>query len=375
MEKEKKTMKINIAASHRFHLLDLARELVHQGYDVRFYSYVPNKRCQKFGLGKEYCYSLLWLAMPFIALHKIFPKVDYLIRFRNSIMDFYLSHFMRKCDIFIALGTVYKQSFVAAKKHGSITIMEWGSKHIDEQQKILAKIHAHLNKEYYNKRSRDAYELVDYISVASQHVVDSFLLHDYPIEKLFKNPYGVDLSMFSSRPDVNKEYDFIMVGGWSYRKGCDLIVEAIRKTRYTLLHVGSLVDVPFPEEERFTHIDSVAQSKLIEFYAQAKVFVLPSREEGLAMVQVQAIACNLPLIGSKNSGAKDLKEMVKYPEYVTVLNEYTVDALIKAMDEAMASYSSFGDKIYAGTAIENLTWEAYGRRYAEFLDRIWGYRK
>lgn len=29
-------MRINIAASHRFHLLDLARELAALGHDVRF---------------------------------------------------------------------------------------------------------------------------------------------------------------------------------------------------------------------------------------------------------------------------------------------------------------------------------------------------
>ena len=46
-------MKITIAASHRFHLLDLARELASLGHEVRFYSYVPTKRAMKFGLKKE----------------------------------------------------------------------------------------------------------------------------------------------------------------------------------------------------------------------------------------------------------------------------------------------------------------------------------
>lgn len=46
-------MKINIASTHRFHLLDLARELEKQGHDVKFYSYVPQKRCIQFGLNKK----------------------------------------------------------------------------------------------------------------------------------------------------------------------------------------------------------------------------------------------------------------------------------------------------------------------------------
>ena len=31
-----------------------------------------------------------------------------------------------------------------------------------------------------------------------------------------------------------------MVGGWGYEKGCDLIVEAIHKTNYSFIHVGSI---------------------------------------------------------------------------------------------------------------------------------------
>lgn len=49
-------MRINIAASHRFHLLDLARELEYQGHDVCFYSYVPTKRAMMYGLKKKILY-------------------------------------------------------------------------------------------------------------------------------------------------------------------------------------------------------------------------------------------------------------------------------------------------------------------------------
>ena len=88
------------------------------------------------------------------------------------------------------------------------------------------------------------------------------------------------------------------------------------------------MDIPFPSEKRFVHVDSVDQSILVSYYNQAKIFILPSREEGLAMVQAQAIACNLPMLGSIDSGAEDLKAMVDNPEYITILTEYTVDALI-----------------------------------------------
>ena len=42
------------------------------------------------------------------------------------------------------------------------------------------------------------------------------------------------------------------------------------------------------------------------FYNQSNVFVLPSLEEGMPTVLLQAMACSLPIICSKNSGGGDL---------------------------------------------------------------------
>ncbi|MGC1678254.1 MAG: glycosyltransferase family 4 protein, partial [Candidatus Binataceae bacterium] len=45
---------------------------------------------------------------------------------------------------------------------------------------------------------------------------------------------------------------------------------------------------------------------LAEQYSQASVLVLPSLEEGLALVQAQAMACGVPVIATTNAGAEDL---------------------------------------------------------------------
>ena len=51
------------------------------------------------------------------------------------------------------------------------------------------------------------------------------------------------------------------------------------------------MNMAFPEDELFTHIDAVDQKELVKYYSKARVFVIPSLSEGLAMVQAQAIAC------------------------------------------------------------------------------------
>jgi glycosyltransferase involved in cell wall biosynthesis len=42
------------------------------------------------------------------------------------------------------------------------------------------------------------------------------------------------------------------------------------------------------------------------YYSQGSVFVLPSIEEGLALVLSQAMACGLPIIATPNTGAEEL---------------------------------------------------------------------
>lgn len=370
-----KKTKINILSPGRFHVCDLARELDKQGFDVKFYSFVPTNRAKKFGLPKRCSASVFLFMAPFLILgRKIFKGKRWASALTTIVQDYITGIYMRKCDILIAMSGSFLYSVKKAKRQGAIVILERGSKHILEQKRILEEIPSLKGKkpvpDLNVKRELSGYELADYIAIASQHVKRSFELHNYPAKKLFVNPYGVDLSMFKPLPDIEKKYDIIMVGGWSYRKGCDLISEAIPKTQYSFLHVGSIGDCPFPSNSQMTHINAVDQTKLINYYNQARIFILPSREEGLAMVQAQAIACNLPLIGSMDSGAEDLKDMVSNPEYVTIIKDYNAGTLIEAIDETMEKYKRMNGVIYAGDAIVNLTWEAYGKRYADFINKI-----
>lgn len=367
-------MKINIAASHRFHLLDLARELSNLGHDVRFYSYVPTGRAVKFGLKRKCSHSLLVLMLPFLAFIKLTKGAYWAIKLSHLVLDYYLSWFMRPCDVYIALGTVYEKSFAAAKQNfGAITILEWGSKHIEEQQKILSVIPGVKQQpEYFTQRSLRGYALADYIAIASDHVKQSFVAKGVAISKLLQNPYGVDLSMFRSTELVrDKAYDLIMVGGWSYRKGCDLLTALCTKGKYKFLHVGPIVDLEFPRQENMTHVDAVDQRQLIDYYAKAKVFVLPSREEGLAMVQAQALVCGLPIVCSMHSGGRDLREFLVDRKWIIEMQEYTGNELERCIFQALnLAATQTGLRSYSKDVAEQLSWTAYGKRYSENLQNI-----
>lgn len=368
--------KVNVITLGRFHLCNLARELSHNGFDVKFYSFMSPKRAARYGVPKSCCVSFFFVMLPFVVLErKIVPGKKWAALLCHRVEDFFVRHFMRKCDVSIILSSVFGHSIEAAKKRGDIVIVEQGSKHVREQKRILESMPSYSGKIVHDaaaiERSEHDFRLADYIAVASDHVVRSMVMHGVPKKKLFVNPYGVDLSNFYPAPaDIEPKYDVIMVGSWGYRKGCDLIVEALRGSGLKFLHVGVIGDMPFPVDAGFTHVDAVDQSRLINYYHQAKVAVLPSREEGLAMVQAQAVACNLPLVGSPDSGAEDLQEMGGEKQYIRIISDYTPAAVKKEIDTALSLWADMGSTIYAGTAIENMTWQAYGKRYAEFLRKI-----
>jgi glycosyltransferase involved in cell wall biosynthesis len=361
---------INIAASHRFHLLDLARELQDLGHDVKFYSYVPKKRVMSFGMKPKHIQSLFVPMLPFLALVRLTKGSDFALRILNLALDYAMAWFMRPCDVYIGLGTVYKKSFIDAKrKFGALTIMEWGSKHIEEQQRILNGIPGvRRQNPYFTERTKHGYDNVDYISVASAHVRNSFEDRGFSSKRIFQNPYGVDLSMFGPTTISSKPFDIIMVGGWSYRKGCDLLVEACREGSWTLLHVGPIVDLQFPTDSNMTHVDAVNQKYLSKYYRRARVFVLPSREEGLAMVQPQAVASGLPIVCSPHTGGRDLKGFLSDDKWIIEMQEYTKEALMKCIHEALdLAKQQTSPRKYSDDLDTKMSWKAYGSRYNDAL--------
>src|SRR5262249_13728507 len=219
-------------------------------------------------------------------------------------------------------------------------------------------------------RELAGYALADRIVIPSLHVEESFHRDPAAYAKLFKNPYGVDLTMFPSvkRTNSGGELTLLSVGSWSLRKGCDLLESAIIQTRGAgLVHVGGIGDINFPKgDSRFVHIEAVAQPQLQRFYAEADAFVLASREEGLATVLSQALASGLPVICTDRTGGADLAHTSALGHRITVMPHNNLSALAAAVAE-LRDRRNAGESLppLADSDRETLSWNAYGRRYAE----------
>jgi starch synthase len=372
-------MKIAVLTSGRFHLCDLARELEVRGHDVAFHSCVPSFRTRRFGLPDRCNKTMFWQLAPLL----MFMRRAQNSPFRalgedtlNQAVDWLGSRRVEYCDTLIGLsGLSVRTVRTVRKKYGSDVWIERGSRHILSQKQILETLPGNKKISIAQRivdRELLSYELADKIVVPSMHVAQSFIDYGVPAQKLFRNPYGVDLDMFPPTKMPNKiPPTVIFVGTWSLRKGCDVLWQACQSSgSWHLLHVGPIGDAPVPSSSKFRHVDAVPQWRLHEYFAQAHVFALASREEGLSLVQVQALACGLPVVCTDRTGGEDLREQLLDKRFIEVVPHDDSVRLEEGISRALRLTDELGcDRDIMGAARENISWQAYGIRYSAALER------
>lgn len=135
------------------------------------------------------------------------------------LVDFLSSLYLRKCDILIGLSGC---ALLSAKKQKSISCIVFcdrGCRHILSQNNILSSIPS--ARQVYKKDitiELEQYGIADYVILPSLHAKESFIEEGEKIDKLFVNPYGVNLKMFHPLPLESDGYDIIFVGNWSLQK-------------------------------------------------------------------------------------------------------------------------------------------------------------
>ena len=369
-------MRINIASfGGRSHLLNLSKELIKQGHSVNFYSYLPNRRARRFGLKKEHNKNYFTIALPFLLLLKITKRAQWAVYLYHRFFDWHVSRVMKPCDVFIGHSPMHLKSLLVAKnKFNATVVLERGTSHV---LYFIERLKGNPFKkstisEKNIQRDLAGYEHADYISIPSNYVAESFVRHGIPQKKLFVNPYGVDLTDFQpTELDVKSHFDMIFVGQWSYRKGADLMIELCRRNpKLSLIHLGAVGDVPLSNLKNIVHVSAVDEKKIIDYYKKSKILILPSREDGFGMVLTQAIACGLPVVCSSETGSKEIKTLLEDDKFITVMEDYNSQELIRCVRVALhISKTQKGKRSYSNSLESKFSWEAYGSRYQQFLEK------
>jgi glycosyltransferase involved in cell wall biosynthesis len=369
-------MRVGIASSGRYHLLDLARELDTLGVQVHFYSYVPWRRAKSFGLARRSHIGLLGVLFPLVFLERVLPQFlpNLVERLTCILLDIAVIARMRPCDVFICMSGLYVWAPRYAKwRYGASIHLHRSSQHVLSQQAILSGLpEARQISTFTVARELAGYALADRIIVPSAHVVESFSPWADCEAKLFLNPLGVDLEQFPVRQCASPDGrpTALFVGQWSYRKGVDVLVAALRKMpNLRLVHVGSLSDAPFPNEPRFIHRAHVPQAMLSDFYAAADVFVLPSREDGFGVVLSQALASGLKIICTDRTGGPDIARLGGIRRLIEIVPADDPGALRQAIERSLEETRKRSILPIQTNEREMLGWKSYAKRSLQFMEQ------
>ncbi len=227
-----------------------------------------------------------------------------------------------KCDAFIAISGAGLVTGARVQKEGGIFICDRGSTHQRFQEAVVLEEYKRwavpppIAKPHITLREEAIYAQADAITVPSATAKRSFIQMGVSGDRVHVVPYGVRLDKFvpmDARP-TSGIFNLLFAGAVSLRKGIPYLLEAFALLNHPHKHltvVGSIAPDMRPLLARLptkdvTFTGSIAQSELARMMASSDALVLPSVEEGLALVQGQAMACGCPVIATVATGAEDL---------------------------------------------------------------------
>jgi len=321
-----KATQISIGRFHHFHL---ARQLEKHGLLAALYTGYPRfKLSDEPSIPPSKVKTFPWLQAPYMARGKVgLDRWPWLNRewawHAHQTLDRYVASKIQDPTILIALSGSGLHAGRKAQAVGGIYICDRGSSHIRTQNQLLTDEYGRYGAQWCAIDARSIakeeseYEQADWISIPSQFCYASFVEMGVPAAKLLKIPYGSRLERFypeACSNSIPEEFRILFVGAAGPRKGFIDLLQAFERFRHPskrLLLIGSLASeaqklLAASDQSRITFLGSVDNASLRQYYSQASVFVLPSIEEGLAMVTGEAMACGCPVIASTNTGASEL---------------------------------------------------------------------
>ena len=147
----------------------------------------------------------------------------------------------------------------------------------------------------------------------SDYVKESFLKsHDL---RVINN--GINLDVFKPvQSDFRKKYNVedkcLLLGvgyNWSPRKGLDSFIELSKclndRFRIVLVGTNDKIDEMLPDNIISIH-RTYNQAELVEIYSSCDLFVNPTMEENFPTVNIESIACGLPVITYNTGGSPEI---------------------------------------------------------------------
>ncbi|HEX5234820.1 MAG TPA: glycosyltransferase family 4 protein [Silvibacterium sp.] len=339
---------------------------------------------------RELVRTFPWIHTPWMAAqrHVTIPRQlsGRLHSLNVRLFDSWVAGRIEPCDAFVAISGSGLNAGRTVQRRGGKYICDRGSSHIRFQRAILDEEYARWGfpRERVDLRSVDReeaeYAQADAISVPSEFSRRTFLEMGVNAGKLRKIPYGVRLDRFGKTADPPADsFDVLFAGTVSIRKGVPYLLDAFSRLKHPRkrLWLAGPVEpemrslLPRFDLKNVELLGRLPQAKLAMRMNESHVMVLPSVEEGLALVQGQALACGCPLISSYHSGGEDLFSDEVEGFLVPIRSSEAICERLTRLSENPDSRRRMSEA--ALKRVQTLGgWGEYGRQYAAFLRELTG---
>ena len=381
-------MKVVLTTLGKFHSFDLARQLHARGALAAIYTGYPRFKLKGEDLPEPLVRTFPYVHAPYMASGwrdrfglGFLRQWEYWDR---TSLDHHVARSLPDAQVFVGLSSCGLATGREAQRRGMRFVCDRGSTHIRHQNEVLRAEHERWGLPFAGvdprivEREEAEYAMADMITVPSTYVRDTFLARGVGAEKVRILSYGVDLERFqpagTPAPD---QVDFLFVGGFSLRKGVPYLLAAYQALQHPRksLTIAGVADRAAVERMRelglltddVKLIGHVPQPELKQLMSRSHALLLPSLEEGLAMVMAQALACGCPVIATRSAGAADL-----YSDGVEgyIVDAGEVDDLTERM-QTLADDPALGRRMGAAALrrVQSIGgWAAYG----EHAMRLYG---
>lgn len=292
-----------------------------------------------------------------------------------------------KIDIVHTWPLGARQTLKTAARLGIATALERPNGHTQFAYEVVAKEceklgismppgHEHDFNANTLRIENEEYQLADCLLCPSDFVARTFIEKGFPKEKLARHQYGFDDRIFfpGNQDAMGRGLTMIFVGGCAPRKGLHYALEAWlgsgAQENGTFLIAGEFIpgyaeklstQLAHPSVKRLGHRSDVA-----ELMRQSNVLVLPSIEEGSALVTSEARGSGCVLLVSEGAGAicrhmenalvHRVGDVKKLTQHIALLDNDR--NLLKRLRE-----SSLG-------TVREITWKAAGARLLETYRKV-----
>lgn len=179
-------------------------------------------------------------------------------------------------------------------------------------KKLKTEVRSLWNKEFCN-RCLEEIELTQLFLSPSKFVKTSLQFSGVKSEQIEICPYGTNFLPIEKQYDysINRPLRVIYVGNVTEMKGISYLLKAAMRIPQEIVQftiVGHYDNSTHIFDQYMDHIHftgRILHDQVRDILRASDIFVFPSLGEGLSLSVLEAMACGLPCIVSKNSGAND----------------------------------------------------------------------